>query len=358
MITYEAIINKAKSLEADGLPFVIFRNPQSDIVQLLYQHDDDCHFFNYTFDNEGFVLAPFRSEQGAPIFIKSEAVLQATYQPDQNFSTPTDENLSYDHDEKLAHNELIEKAIREIDRGTLEKVVISRKITLEKAVSPIESFQKMLSRYHSAFCYLFSHPKVGTWLAATPETLLKFENQTLTTMALAGTQSYHEGEKPEWTQKEKDEQQIVTNVIVRKIHPHVEQLTVSKPKTVRAAGVVHLCTDIQAEISDSNTIFTILRDLHPTPAVCGFPNEAARQFIVDNEAYDRSFYTGYCGVIGTNQTAELYVNLRCMQINKNQTYIYVGGGIIRESNADSEWDETQNKAMTMYAIIREEANCQ
>ncbi|MEM6517510.1 MAG: chorismate-binding protein, partial [Bacteroidota bacterium] len=112
--------------------------------------------------------------------------------------------------------------------------------------------------------------------------------------------------------------------------------------------------------------------LHPTPAVCGFPKLDAKQFILENENYNRQYYTGFLGELNfknrrtrnTNRRnvensaygsfrleSDLFVNLRCMQIIKNEAHIYVGGGVTRDSTPEKEWEETTNKAATMMDVL-------
>ena len=88
---------------------------------------------------------------------------------------------------------------------------------------------------------------MGTWLAATPETLFQSNGNNFQTMALAGTQPLKEGEV-HWLSKEKEEQQIVTDTIVQQLQGYTEKIEVSAPKTVQAGKVMHLCTIIRGKI--------------------------------------------------------------------------------------------------------------
>ena len=97
-------------------------------------------------------------------------------------------------------------------------------------------------------------------------------------------------------------------------------------------------------------VWEIVKALHPTPAVCGYPTEKAREFILANESYDRQYYTGFCGLVEENKL-DLYVNLRCMQLKEGKAHLYVGGGITKDSNPESEFAETQHKAQTMLAVL-------
>lgn len=83
-----------------------------------------------------------------------------------------------------------------------------------------------------------------------------------------------------------------------------------------------------------------------------FQPEKAKKFILENEAYDRKYYTGYLGPIDTTEnSAIMYVNLRCMEVLANTIRLYVGGGITKDSDVHAEWEETINKAQTMLKVL-------
>ena len=102
---------------------------------------------------------------------------------------------------------------------------------------------------------------------------------------------------------------------------------------------------------------SLIRALHPTPAVCGLPRVKANNFILKNENYKRTFYTGFLGELNLKdsesnvQYSQLYVNLRCMEVDENKASIFVGGGITKDSNAEKEWEETVFKTKTMKRVL-------
>ncbi|GJQ05369.1 chorismate-binding protein [Capnocytophaga canimorsus] len=350
-LQYNEIIGKATELLEKEIPFVIFKNPNSMQIQLIHQEDNQLFYFNDSFSVEGFVLAPFDKEKPT-IFLPAEYAFEAQIES-IDVPTATNENLSNDEEETFRYKKMVEQTIETIQNGVIEKVVLSREISILQEGNPLSSFERMIQKYADAFCYLFFHPEVGTWLAATPEILLKIKGNQITTMALAGTQPYVEQKDIIWKEKEKQEQQIVTDVIVDKIQESVNQLQVSDPQTVRAGSVVHLCSHIEATLKEEQDVFSVVNQLHPTPAVCGFPYEKAFEYIAQNEGYDREFYTGYCGMISNiaENILDFYVNLRCMKITAEHISVYVGGGIVSQSDPESEWQETQNKARTMLSVI-------
>lgn len=91
------------------------------------------------------------------------------------------------------------------------------------------------------------------------------------------------------------------------------------------------------------------------------PKEDAFRFIPLNEGYERSYYSGFVGILDPGGETHLYVNLRCMALDTGAATLhagagtatlYVGGGILASSDAASEWDETAEKMKTMQSIIR------
>ena len=180
-------------------------------------------------------------------------------------------------------------------------------------------------------------------------------------MALAGTQEYKGCLDVIWENKEKEEQQIVTDFIIENIKPLAEHIKISEVETVRAGNLLHLKTMVSARIKTGKlNLKEIISDLHPTPAVCGFPKLKAKQFILKHEHYNREFYAGYLGELNyekrayavTKKCTQLYVNLRCMQIKDNKALVYVGGGITKESDSEKEWDETVSKSMVIKSILK------
>ena len=104
-------------------------------------------------------------------------------------------------------------------------------------------------------------------------------------------------------------------------------------------------------LKNTDNIGNLLQELHPTPAVCGLPKEDAFRFILENEGYDRSYYSGFIGWLDTEGHTDLYVNLRCMEIKPGETTLYAGAGILASSDIESVCTETGDKMNTMKSIL-------
>ena len=114
---------------------------------------------------------------------------------------------------------------------------------------------------------------------------------------------------------------------------------------------MHLKTVISGELQNHKDIKVLVKVLHPTSAVCGIPKLKSKKFILVNEGYSRSYYTGYLGLFKPEGNTHLFVNLRCMHVHEKSVEIYVGGGITASSNAEAEWQETINKSNVMRAVL-------
>ena len=357
----------------DALPFVAYRKPNEDRVNAVFQNDDVL-YETKDLSEAGFVFAPFDDSSKMILMpLDQGEFAYCDHFEVEEILTDTSK-FSSSSDQKVEYINTIEQAIATIKDSDLKKVVLSRPdyVTNEN-FQVFEVFKRLLSTYKTAFVYCWYHPKIGLWLGATPETLLKIEGQRLSTMALAGTQVYKGTTDVSWGTKEEQEQQFVTDYIVSNLEAEVEQISTSERRTVRAGGLLHLQTQISARLGKEHSgLLKIVRALHPTPAVCGLPKAEAKAFILNHETYNREFYSGFMGELhfkkrqtrNTNRrnvennvyatvksVTNLYVNLRCMQVLPNKVALYVGGGITKDSNPEAEWEETVSKTSTMKNIL-------
>lgn len=349
------LLQKAQDFLKDRLPFVIYSKPNELQIVGLFQDDDSLNF-TQDFTETGFVLAPFEGEKFILIPENSSEILVENYEInlDSNSFEVIDQ-INFSAKENFEN--LVQKGIDAIHSDEFQKVVLSRteSVSVENN-DAIFLFKKLVSNYPTAFKYCFFHPKVGLWLGATPEQLLKVKDDEIRTVALAGTQVFKEGEII-WENKEKEEQQFVTDFILDNLNEFVSVKIFTEPYTFRAGNIVHIKTDITAKLIDRNDLKKVLKILHPTPAVCGLPKKEAKDFILENEGYNREFYTGFLGELNKDfaknesNNSDLFVNLRCMKLEDKKANLFIGCGITKDSNPEKEFFETVNKSKTMKKIL-------
>ena len=342
------LIKKALS---EQLPFILYRKPNEESYYGWFHKVAEL-------TKSCFVFAPFNSNEKIVFYpedcklIKNKIDFSVDFSEDELVLEALNDNKSF-------HIQLVAKGIEAIKTNYFQKVVLSRKEEIFIDSDKYELyFQRFLKKYPTAFVYWFYHPKVGMWMGATPEQLLKINDNTVETVALAGTMidSGMNIKDIMWGEKEREEQQIVTDFIVDHLKYFSKNIDQTKPYTHRAGSLFHLKTDIKAELINSENAFQVVESLHPTPALCGFPKEAARDFIIKNEGYDREYYGGYLGEwkfndLDYSNKSDLFVNLRCMKIVDDKAYLFLGGGINKDSNPESEYLETVNKSKTVKSIL-------
>ena len=328
-------------------PFVLYRLPNTNAL-ICIQQDDNRHHTTTSLKEEGFVFAPFiRTNQFT--YIPNHRVAQVVIpEPKARTNTPTATDTTT---QKTYYNDLVADAITAISKGAIQKVVVSRLHKQAFKQNIAESFVRLLDAYPNAMVYYWFHPQTGTWMGATPETLLNLEGGKCKTMALAGTLAHENNKLPKWSSKEVDEQQMVTDFIKQQLevlYPN-DAIKPAETYTKRAGNLLHLCADFEFDINEV-ALVDLVQSLHPTPAVSGVPVAKSLEFIKAFETHERKYYAGFLGPIN-KEAAHIYVNLRCAAVEKSQLTLYVGGGITSESNIAAEWEESQRKAETLLNVI-------
>ncbi len=257
--------------------------------------------------------------------------------------------------------DVVNRALKLITHNELDKVVIARTLQLPLTGKPDlpALLQRLGNRQPNALVSLVSIPGLGSWMGASPELLVGLDKEgRFRTVALAGTRAYSMSaplSEIAWNRKEREEQAMVSRFIVAQFNAlQLREFRETEPCSVRAGSVIHLKTEYQVDMQAAHRPDLgnlMLRLLHPTSAICGIPRQAARDFILSHEGFDRGLYGGFLGPVNMEGETQLYVNLRCMQISPSQLTFYAGAGITRDSVAEDEWRETDLKCETLRSLV-------
>ncbi|MFQ5751636.1 MAG: isochorismate synthase, partial [bacterium] len=251
----------------------------------------------------------------------------------------------------------VELALAKIKKSELKKVVLSRiiEIELRKSFNPLVLFENLCNAFPNAFVSLVALPGVGTWIGATPELLMGIKNKALTTVSLAGTKPVAVNAEINWGDKEIVEQAIVSDYIKACfLQQNINHFTEEGPTTVQIGNLVHLQTKFSLKLSSDNLTIDVnrlLHALHPTPAVCGVPKQKAFRFIQEKESHNRELYSGFLGPVNLQEQSQLFVNLRCLQLQKSSAILYAGSGITKDSIPEQESFETELKLKALLNFL-------
>ncbi|MDR1881039.1 MAG: isochorismate synthase [Tannerellaceae bacterium] len=356
--------------EIAGLDCLIRQNRSFAMYRI--PGEEDCHFLmqeegevDVLYDMEelngqtGFVIAPFEASASCPVVVIRPdrwSIPLPAGEEERNHAAAHRPPAGWDLSEaKAAYGAYFSTFIEPLKEKRFEKLVLSRSVTIgrEAGFSPATAFSYACKRYIRSYVYLCHTPQTGTWIGSTPEILLSGSGNDWHTVALAGTQRVRNGELPRtWNDKNLIEQMLVT-AYVRKQLTHFQASPTEKgPYTVQAGELAHLKTDFRFALSGNDRLGSLLKLLHPTPAISGIPKEEAFGFILRNEAYDRRYYAGFIGWLNPGGRSDIYVNLRCMQVTDQAFTLYAGGGLLPMSTVDEEWQELEDKLQTMLVLTQ------
>lgn len=369
--SYAALYKLQTVCLQQNIPFVSYRLPLNRKIITIVQHHsmpERLESLNDLYNKTGFVVAPFtESSVHGTFFLQPDCVffsndiadiyIEKLSANDRFIELKKNKNTTKTTtpDEFIGN---VNQAVSAMKANEFQKVVLS-KVRVEQlpdGFQPEDFFLKLCQKYPHAFVYMMQLPEVGCWIGATPEPLLTIENGSVKTVSLAGTQVATELETEDyrWSSKEIEEQGIVTNFVEQTLCSlQVSNITKTGPENYRAANLIHLKTAFEFPQTDVENRFSdLLKALHPTPSVGGLPKNEARDFILANEQHDRSYYTGFFGPVNINEKSAIFVNLRCLQLFDNNFVLYSGAGITSLSVAEREWEETDNKMLTLMNVMK------
>lgn len=344
--------------------FAYYRLPYLHHANFVAQHLGEPEVLSSVAElngKEGFVIAPFSPSSDCPVLLIHPDENRLLAISDERAVSSSESELEESIPARDIYAKDFECFHRELEKGTFRKIVLARKATLRTADKDFEKlFMKACRMYPRLFVSLVCTPQSGMWLMATPEILLRGEQGKMQTMSLAGTQKAEPSrtiadypiEGVEWSLKNREEQQYVTDYIEDCIRAFSDDYQLKGPYTTMAANLFHLRTDITFLLRDEGKLGDVIHALYPTPAVCGIPKDEARQFILQHEHQSRKYYSGFVGPISPQGKTHLFVSLRCMNIlPEGICELYAGGGLLKESEMEKEWKETEAKMQTIRRVL-------
>ena len=240
--------------------------------------------------------------------------------------------------------------------GMAEKLVLAHRVELPSIATAqvVDAFDKALTYYPNAFVSLCYTPQSGLWLCATPEMLLRGDGADWQTVALAGTMPRQaDGEPSVWSEKNRREHRYVQRFIGELLEQEGIPYQALDVETTTTGRLQHLQARFALQLPEGYTPITLAERLHPTPAVCGTPQRVAQRLILEEESAARSYYAGFLGWYEPERCVDLFVQIRCLQLLPEQLLrLYAGGGIVRGSSLESEWQEVLHKLSAIHSLIR------
>ncbi|WP_320672947.1 isochorismate synthase [Patulibacter defluvii] len=262
------------------------------------------------------------------------------------------------------YEEAVARGVERIRAGEMEKIVLAREVQVSgrpgwRSPDPAAVLGVMREAY-AGCCVLAVGRGERTFVAATPELLVRREGHRLATLALAGTTrrssdpavERHLGEHLMRSAKDRGEHAIVVRRILGRLDALALWTTAAEqPQVVQAASVQHLATPIRAQLARPIPVVELAGRLHPTPAVGGFPEPVALPLIPALEGMDRGWYAGPVGWTDSAGDGEFCVALRSALLEPELARCFAGVGVVADSDPAAELAETEAKLQALLPLL-------
>ncbi|MGI0116227.1 isochorismate synthase DhbC [Zooshikella sp. RANM57] len=265
----------------------------------------------------------------------------------------------------------VESALQRFQQSDLSKVVLSRAldITLSQQLDMPQLLSKLAQHNRAGYTFAVSLPAdqqqhsahYKTLVGASPELLINKQGATIRTNPLAGSaarsadknEDQHRANTLLQSTKDQHEHALVIQSVHAALTPFCKKLSVpEQPSLIHTETLWHLSTDISGELANSTTtVLELASALHPTPAVCGFPANHARDAIAEIEPFDRGFFTGMVGWMDSQGNGEWVVTIRCAEVEALHLRLFAGAGVVSGSIPQHELNETATKFKTMLNAV-------
>jgi salicylate biosynthesis isochorismate synthase len=282
---------------------------------------------------------------------------------DDSDDSPTPLVVAAEEPDRERWNRLVDRFAGAVGRGRLDKIVLARRVELtsESEIDVVAALTYLAANSKSSTTYAFVRSG-SVFLGATPEILIATHGSAFETVAIAGTIRHDDDPAAEASlaaelmasDKDREEHEIVVETLRTMLEPVAAELTVAAEPVVSRFGTVqHLVTTVAGRLKDRTGILALAGLLHPTPAVGGEPRDLALELIAEHEGFDRGWYAGPLGWVGADGDGELVVALRCGVVAGKRAWLFAGCGIVADSDASREWEESRNKMQIVAAALGE-----
>ena len=262
----------------------------------------------------------------------------------------------------LAWTAAVETAAARLRGGEAEKVVLAREVVAhgDGVVSAGNVVRGLRTAYPSCFTYLVTGADGTAFAGASPELLVRRTGDHAFAQPMAGSVARGASDAEDellardlsLSVKDADEHRVVSQFVVDALRPFSTQVNARGPEVVRFTNIQHLATGVDAALRDpAADALQLAAALHPTPAVGGWPREAADKLIDELEGMERGWYAGAVGWIDGRGDGEFAVALRCGLLWEDGARLYAGVGVMPDSDPARELEETELKLKALLTSL-------
>lgn len=338
---------------------------QADITQIGQQLLQEARHSGNT---QAVLVAalPFHPEQKGIAHLLPQPRWMTRQQPEIHHQMPQLKQVNYKPTPQQ-YQSMVAQALDAFELSQLRKVVLGRTIELEFEQKPDLSMllARLATQNSSAFTFALplidpQKPSHAHLIGASPELLLSKRGNQIRMQPMAGTLPLSENQQENIQRiaqlraspKDRYEHEIMIEAIRERLSPLCHTLNIpDEPEVITTSTLLHLATPIRGELKDpSLSVLELVKMMHPTPAVCGVPHQAAQAFIAENEP-ERGLFAGAIGWCDMAGDGDWAVTIRCAECQGQRIKLFAGAGVVPESTPKQEYAETAAKFRTMLKAL-------
>jgi anthranilate synthase component 1 len=278
----------------------------------------------------------------------------------QNGATSNENKFEY-HFPRSEFEAAVERIKNYIVAGDVMQVVLAQRMSIDFSEDPIHVYRALRYLNPSPYMVFFDlgdHQVVS----ASPEILARVEGGKITVRPLAGTRKRGDSEEEDLALEKDllaDSKEIAEHLMLIDLSRN-DSGRVSKTGSVkvprkmfveRYSHVMHIASIVESEIKDGENALAVLKATLPVGTLSGAPKVRAMQIIDELEPEKRGIFGGAMGYLGWNENMDMAIAIRTAVVKGGKLYVQAGAGIVADSQAESEWEETQNKARAIVLAV-------
>lgn len=277
-------------------------------------------------------------------------------QPPIELNQPSESNVG-----KEGYEGFVEKLKYHINEGDIIQAVPSQRLKKKTSLHPFNAYRQLRSVNPSPYMF-YVDVKDFQIVGASPEMMIKVENNIVYTHPIAGTRK--RGKTPAEDDalaadllgdlKERSEHIMLVDLGRNDVNRICDPETVNVDSLMhieRYSHVMHIVSNVSGKLREDKTPFDAFRSIFPAGTVSGAPKVKAMELIYTLEAEKRGIYAGAVGYFAYSGGLDTAIAIRTMLFKDGYVYLQAGAGIVYDSVPVSEWEETVNKLKSNVTAI-------
>ncbi len=255
----------------------------------------------------------------------------------------------------------VEKSKEYILAGDIFQVVLSQRMSVPYTARPLDVYRSLRALNPSPYMYFIDLGETQI-VGSSPEVLVRVQNRRVTLRPIAGTRK--RGATPAEDQalaeelladpKECAEHLMLIDLGRNDVGRVAKTGSVEMTEQMiieRYSHVMHIVSEVQADLDDGLCAMDAIRAAFPAGTLSGAPKIRAMEIINELEPVKRNIYAGAVGYISWHDDTDLAIAIRTAVIHAGKLHVQAGAGIVADSDAAKEWQETRDKGRALITAV-------